>query len=311
MTSDRPIVCILDPVHEDAVAFLSEHATVHRHDSAEIATWPKIAEAVIVRNSVVDRRHIARARSLLVIGKHGAGTDNIDTAAAAAAGIAVLTTPGENADSVADLAVGMALLLIRDIGRHTAALRRGAPLQDRDRVGYELAELPAGVLGFGAIGRAVSRRLTCGFGAKVCAFDPGLPAAAALPPGVERADDLPALLRRSRLLFLHLPLTPETRHLIGSEEIAAMPAGSFIVNCARGGIVDENALAAGLRSGHLAGAASDVFEREPPPADHPLLQFDRFVATPHLGASTNIGLRRVGLAIARKVLEGLRRPAHD
>jgi D-3-phosphoglycerate dehydrogenase len=311
----RPVVCVLDEIHPVAIRRLAAGADVVAPADGAATRWVEEADAVIVRHSLVPGEAIARARRLRVIGKHGAGTDNIDAKAAAAAGVAVHTTPGLNAESVADLAVGMALALVRDIHGHTQALKRGEPLRGAARVGYEIAELPVGVGGFGTIGRAVARRLRLGFGAAISAYDPGVPAAA-WPEEIRRFEDVGALLRESRLVFLHLPLVEATRGLIGAQALASMPQGAFLVNCARGGIVDEAALAAALHAGHLGGAASDVFEVEPPPPDNPLLAVPGFLATPHLGASTNAGLERVGLSIVEKVLASLEgagawRPAAD
>ena len=239
-----------------------------------------------------------------MIGKHGAGTDNIDVEAARAAGVAVLSTPGLNAESVADLAVGFALSLVRDICGHTAALRAGAPRTGDDRIGHELSELPCGIFGLGAIGSAVARRLRLGFGCEVSAFDIATTDIAS-SEGVVRSRSLGELLAASRLVFVHVPLNESSRTALDEPMLRTMPRGSFLVNCARGGIVDEASLARCLADGHLAGAASDVFATEPPPADHPLLGCPRFLATPHLGAATHRGLERVGLAIAHKVLDAL------
>lgn len=306
-TDREPVVCVLDEIHPAAMRRLAACAEVVGPGEGAARRWIEEADAVIVRNSRIPGEAIARARRLRVIGKHGAGTDNIDVRAAEAAGIVVHATPGLNADSVADLAVGMALALVRDIHGHTLALKRGAPLVGAARVGYEIAELPVGIVGFGTIGRAVAHRLRLGFGATVAAYDPGLPATA-WPDAVRRFEALEDLLRESRLVFLHLPLAEATRGLIDARAIAAMPQGAFLVNCARGGIVDEAALAAALRDGRLAGAASDVFEVEPPGPDNPLLAVPGFLATPHLGASTHAGLERVGTGIVDKVLASLDAP---
>ena len=238
-----------------------------------------------------------------VIGKHGAGTDNIDVETARARSIEICSTPGVNADSVADLAIAMALSLLRNLQLHTQALRNGTPLEGSERIGLEMSEVPIGILGMGAIGRSVAARL-CGFGSKTSGYDPYLPDNL-WPNSVRRMFSIEEALSSSRLLFVHMPLTNESRKLLGRDALASMPAGSYLVNCARGGIVDEQALSEALITGHLAGAASDVFDVEPPPADHPLLAQPNFIATPHLGASTNAGLSRVGVAIATKVVERL------
>ena len=301
----RPRIFVLDEIHPAAMAQLAERADVHGPERA--ADWHDQADGLIVRNSRVTAADIARAPRLRVIGKHGTGIDNIDAGAARAAGIAVLSTPGVNAEPVADLAVGFALALLRNIAGHTAALRAGRPARGAARIGLDLAEVPAGIVGLGAVGSAVARRLRRGFGAEVAAVDPGI-AEEGWPVEVRRCATLDELLERSRLVFLHLPLDATTWHLIDAARLARMPRDSYLVNCARGGIVDEAALAQALRSGHLAGAASDVFEAEPPLPDHPILRIDGVLATPHLGASTDRGLRVVGTAIADKVLVHLTDP---
>ena len=230
-----------------------------------------------------------------------AGLDNIDVAACEAAGLAVRSTPGVNADSVADLALTMALALSRRLVQHTDALRAGEAQRGPQHRGYEVGEMEAGIVGLGAIGSRVARRLIGGFGAPVAAFDPYLER---WPEGVRRVESLDALLAESRVVFLHVPLDDETRHLIDADRIARMRPGAFLVNCARGGIVDEAALAAALHDGRLAGAASDVFEAEPS-FQSPLLAAPNFVATPHAGAQTHRALLNVGTAVVDKVLAAL------
>ena len=154
------------------------------------------------------------------------------------------------------------------------------------------------------MGQALARRLVSGFDVSTTAYSPGR-ISSQPESGVEFAPSLAALLAESRIAFLHMPLNRATRGSIDAAALASMPKGSYLVNCARGGIVDEAALAGALASGHLAGAASDVFAVEPPLPDNPLLRQPNFLAMPHLGASTNGGLERVGTEIARKVLDAI------
>lgn len=300
----RLTVHVLEPIHEEALARLRAKVDLVTAEDASVKQWHETADAIIVRNHAVDESDIRRASRLKVIGKHGAGTDTIDTETAASLGIPVVSTPGVNAESVADLALAMALSLARDLMGHTLALQKGEPLTGKRRVGYEVAELPAGIIGLGAIGKAVAARLQLGFGAEVTAYDPGIPADA-WPEGIKRAETLGELLATTRLLFLHVGLNEKTRNMIGAEELAMLPENAFLVNCARGGVVDEAALAEALSRGRLAGAASDVFVEEPPSSDLPLLQQPGFLATPHIGASTQEGLRRTGHEVVSKVLDAL------
>lgn len=299
----RPVICVTEPIHPEAIARLAAVAEVVG-PGEPARNWPEIADAVIVRSVPITADDLQRAGHLRVIGKHGTGTDTIDLVAAQKKGIPVLTAAGANADSVADLAIGLALMLVRSPDIHDAALRAGTPASATVRQGFELSELPAGIVGLGTIGKAVSHRLLYGFGADVTAYDPTL-SASDWPQDIKRAPDFETVLRGSRIVFLHLPLMEQTRHLINAKALALMPKGAFLVNCARGGIVDEFALAEALQRGHLAGAASDVFQEEPPQPAHPLFAAGRFIATPHIGASTEAALRRTGLIIADRVLSAL------
>lgn len=296
----RPLVHVLGTIHPNAIELLRQSADI----LTEADPFPSACDAVIVRIRPLSGAEIAACPNLKVIGKHGVGVDAIDVEAAAARGIAVETTPGANAEAVADLAIGFALSLIRNILPITLAMREGRAVDPALRVGWDLGELEAGIAGFGAVGQAVARRLVNGFGTSTATYSPNL--TGDLPvPGVARVDSLDALLRHSRIVFLHMPLLPATRNIINADALSSMPKGAYLVNCARGGIVDEAALADALASGHLAGAASDVFATEPPEPNNPLLQQPGFLALPHLGASTNGGLERVGTEIVRKVLLNL------
>ncbi|ETX12895.1 hypothetical protein OCH239_15480 [Roseivivax halodurans JCM 10272] len=296
----RPTVHVLEPIHPTAMERLAEGANILGPE----APFPSKCDAVIVRARKITAADVAACPRLRVIGKHGAGLDAIDVAAAEARGIAVLSTPGANADSVADLAVGFSLALLRNIHGATLALKAGKTLERHERQGWDLNEIEIGIFGLGSIGRATAARMINGFGASVRAFDPGLPEAS-WPQGVTRAASLEDLLQSSRLLIIHAPLVPDTRNAIDAYALDMMPEGAFLVNCARGGIVDEPALAAALKSGRIAGAATDVFAEEPPAADNPLLACPNLLATPHLGGATNGALLRVGRSIVDQVIAQL------
>jgi D-3-phosphoglycerate dehydrogenase len=300
---------VLDPISPLALARLGPDVVDWR--SAAVADWPQTADAIIVRTSPVTAADIARAGHLRVIGKHGVGVDNIALDAARARGIAVVNTPGANADAVAELVLALALVAARHVVALDHALRQGS-LVGSPPTGRELAGCRLGIAGFGQVGRRVAALFARALGAGVAAYDPAVSADAIRAAGGVRAASLDALLAENDVLSLHLPLTAATRGLIGARELALMPAGSILVNTARGGIVDELALAEGLRRGTPAAAASDVFLAEPPPLDHPLLALPNFIATPHIGAATREALDRVGLLVAEQVLEVLagRRPRH-
>lgn len=299
----RPVVWVTEHVHQDALDRLADEAEVLGPGDIDDADRERVT-AVVVRSTVVDEAFLDGLPNLRAIGKHGAGVDTIDVDLAEERGIRVDRAAGANAESVADLAVGLALQLLRAPDRHDAALREGGRVPEDERTGWELGERRCGIAGLGAVGSAVLRRLRA-FGPAVTAFDPGTPGDE-WPDGVARASDLDDLLARCDLVFLHLPLLPSTRHAVDADALARMPAGSMLVNCARGGIVVEQDLADALSSGHLAGAASDVFEEEPPSPDNPLFADGvRFIGLSHQGAATHEGLRRVGLVIADKVLDAL------
>jgi len=296
-------VFVLDPISPRALARLGSGVVDWRDPG--VKRWPEEADAVITRTSPVAAADLGRARRLKVVGKHGVGVDNIDLAAARARGIVVVNTPGANGDAVAELVLGLALAAARHVVAGDRALRPGslgvAPLPD----GRELSGCRLGLIGFGQVGRRVANLFARALGMSVSAYDPAVPADVIGTSGAEPVASLAALLASSDVVSLHLPLTAATRGLIGAAELALMAEGSILINTARGGIVDETALAAALVLGRPAAAASDVFVTEPPPADHPLLQLPNFIATPHIGAATQEALDRVGLLVAEQVLEVL------
>lgn len=300
----RNVIWVTEHIHPDAISLLATGAEVLGPGLIPDVRRKDVT-ALIVRAHPVDEPLLTSLPMLKVIGKHGSGTDNIDMDAAERRNLQAFRAEGANAESVADLAVLFAMLLLRSPDLHDQALKHGKAAREDIPDGFEVSERKIGILGMGAIGRAVASRLIGGFSANVGGYDPALPQDM-WPGSVRRHDDVPALLQETDLLFLHLPLLPRTRNLIGKAELAILRRGAVIVNCARGGIVDEQALADALASGQIAAAASDVFEVEPPAPDNPLIAGSgRFIGTPHIGASTNAGLRRTGMIIGQKVLDAL------
>ncbi|HLJ62571.1 MAG TPA: hydroxyacid dehydrogenase [Stellaceae bacterium] len=298
-------VFVLDPISPRALSRLAEDVPVVDWRDPRVARWVEEASALITRTSPVRAADIARARHLKVIGKHGVGVDNIDLAAARARGIPVVNTPGANADAVAELTLCLALAAARHVGRGMALVREGQGAGALP-MGRELAGARLGIMGFGEVGRRVGDLLKRALGVRLQAFDPGLAPDEIRAHGAEVPASFESLLAGSDVLSLHLPLTPKTRGLIGARELALLADGAILINTARGGIVDEMALAQGLRAGKPAAAASDVFATEPPPLDHPLLHCPNFIATPHIGAATTQSLDRVGVMVVEQVLEVLR-----
>jgi D-3-phosphoglycerate dehydrogenase / 2-oxoglutarate reductase len=260
-------------------------------------------EALIVRSATtVTREVVEAAQRLRVIGRAGIGVDNIDVEAATRRGIAVMNTPGGNNVTTAEHAISMMLAAARSIPQATASMKAGK-WEKGKLIGSEICGKVLGIIGMGNIGRLVADRAQ-GLKMKVIAYDPFLTEEKAQQLGVDLVA-LDALLPRADFVSIHTPLLPETRHLIDAAALAKMKPTARLINCARGGIVDEAALAEALRNKRLAGAALDVFEQEPPPPDHPLLQLDTLICTPHLGAATAEAQVAVSVAIAEQIVQFL------
>jgi D-3-phosphoglycerate dehydrogenase len=245
------------------------------------------------------------APQLRVISKHGVGVDNIDLAAAASRGIPVLVATGANAVSVAEHAVALLLATVKKVVPLDAGLRAGR-WEKPGFQGRELVGVTLGLLGMGAIAQATGR-IAQGLGLKLIGYDPFAGDAAFEQLGARRCTTLEELLEQANILSLHCPLTAQTRSVVNAEAIAKMPVGSYVVNTARGGLIDESALLDALRSGHLAGAGLDTFAEEPPAPDNPLWSAPNIVVTPHIGGVTREAAARVGVEAVRgifQVLEG-------
>lgn len=264
------------------------------------------AVGVIASTDPFDASVFAACPSLRVIARTGVGVDAIDMEAATAAGVVVATTPGANEEAVADHALAMILALQRRLAENDAAIREGRWDRAGDLTPGDLYGATIGLVGSGVIGNAVIRRLR-GFGSTICVYDPFLTQA---PEGTELVD-LPELLERSDAITVHAPLTDGTRGLLGANEFAAMKSGSFIVNVSRGGIVDEDALAASIRAGHLAGAGLDTFAREPV-GDSPLRELPTVIMSPHIAGLSHRSIAAMTEQATQAVLDVLqgRLPAH-
>ena len=243
-----------------------------------------------------------KAPRLRVVGRAGSGVDNIDLDAATQAGILVMNTPGGNSVSVAEQTLALMLALARSIPQANESTKAGK-WEKKKFVGTELRGKTLGIIGLGNIGREVVLRARP-FEMKILAFDPYVSKRWAEDLNIELVD-LPKLLAESDYISLHVALTSETRHMIGRDQFAQMKQGVRIVNCARGGLIDEEALREAINGGKVAGAGLDVFEAEPP-AQSPLLACDNLVATPHIGGSTGEAQEIVGIQIAQQVVEYLR-----
>jgi D-3-phosphoglycerate dehydrogenase len=301
-------VLIADRLDPAAAARLREagHEVVERSglDESQLIEALRGCAALLVRSATkVTARVLGEAQDLAVVARAGTGLDNIDVKAARARGVTVLNTPAANAVAVTELVFGLLLALERHLVQASADLRAGRWEKTR-YMGRELSGQRLGLVGFGRIGREVATRARA-FGMEVRAFDPLL---AAWPAGYEwvRRATLDELLPEVDYLSLHLPFAEGTRGMIGARELALMRPEAVLVNCARGGIVDEEALLAALESGRLRAACLDVFATEPPGA-HPLLSLPNVIATPHLGASTHGAQARAGVEAAELVIDALAR----
>jgi D-3-phosphoglycerate dehydrogenase / 2-oxoglutarate reductase len=255
---------------------------------------------VLLRNALMTRDLLERAPGLEVIARHGVGLDNIDLEYCAERGIVVTYTPEANATAVAEHTLGMIVAVTRNLLVGDKEIREGN-FDARDRLyGMELEGKTLGVVGLGRIGRLVARKAAGGLDMKIVGYDPYLPERD-LPECV-REMQLGDLLATSDVVTLHLPLTAETQNLLGKERISAMKDGAYLVNCARGGIVDEKALEDALRVGKLSGAALDVFADEPTGQDHPLWDFKNVVVTPHMAAFTEESIVRMAVHAAEGVI---------
>jgi D-3-phosphoglycerate dehydrogenase len=268
----------------------------------------RAADGMVVRSGTrVTAALLDNPGKLRAIVRAGVGVDNIDVPAATRKGIVVMNTPGGNTVSTAELTIAHLMALSRHLPAADATMRQGK--WERSKLtGTQLAGKTLGVVGLGRIGREVARR-AAGLDMKVVGFDPFLAPDRAQQLGIEATADLDSLLPRCDYLTVHTPLTTETTNLISGRELGLMKKGGRVLNCARGGIINEEALAEALRSGHLAGAGLDVYVQEPPPADHPLVKLPNVVLTPHLGASTTEAQESVALEAAQLLIDFLTRGA--
>jgi len=242
------------------------------------------------------------ASRLRVIGRAGVGVDNIDVPAATARGIIVMNAPDGNTITTAEHTIALLVALARNVPQANSSVK-AAQWERKRFVGAELRDKTLGIVGLGRIGRAVAQRAAA-LGMKIVAYDPFIAADQAHETEIQIAT-FDEVLARADFLTVHTPLTNETRSLINGDAFSKMKTGARVINCARGGLIDERALYDAITSGKIAGAALDVFEQEPPPADHPLLSLDQVIVTPHLGASTTEAQQAVAVTVAEQMRDYL------
>jgi len=300
-------VLIADHLSEDGIEMLKREPELQVDvktglSSQELAKIIAPYEGLIVRSSTkVTAEVIEQANRLKVIGRAGVGLDNVDAEAATKRGIIVMNVPAGNTMSTAEHTMSLMLAMARRIPQADAHLRAGG-WERAKFVGVELFGKTLGIVGMGKIGTEVARRAHA-FGMRIIAYDPFLSTERAQQLEVQMTT-LEQVYAEADIITVHTPLSAETRHLIGAAEIAAMKPGVRLINCARGGIIEEEALYQGLVSGKVAGAALDVYEQEPP-THHPLLKLEQVVVTPHLGASTQEAQLNVALEVAKQVADAL------
>ncbi|WP_078308924.1 phosphoglycerate dehydrogenase [Mycobacterium sp. 96-892] len=299
--SERPVVLIADKLAQSTVEALGDGVEVRWVDGPDrpalLAAVPD-ADALLVRSATtVDAEVLAAGTKLKIVARAGVGLDNVDVKAATARGVLVVNAPTSNIHSAAEHAVTLLLSTARQIPAADASLKAHTWKRSSFN-GTEIFGKTVGVVGLGRIGQLFAQRLAA-FGTHIVAYDPYVSAARAAQLGIELLT-LDELLGRSDFISVHLPKTPETAGLIGKEALAKTKPGVIIVNAARGGLIDEAALADAIRSGHVRGAGLDVFSTEPC-TDSPLFELDQVVVTPHLGASTSEAQDRAGTDVAASV----------
>ena len=297
----KPVVLIAEELSPATVEALGPDFDVRSVDGTDrpaLLAALADASAVLVRSATqVDAEAIAAAPHLQVVARAGVGLDNVDIAAATTAGVMVVNAPTSNIVSAAELTVAHVLSLARHVPAAHASLAAGQWARSR-YTGVELYEKRVGIVGLGRIGALITARLQA-FGMDVVAYDPYVTPARAQQLGVTLLS-LDELLATSDFVTIHMPRTPETTGMIGLSQLRAMKKGAFVVNVARGGLIDEDALYEALTTGEIAGAGLDVFTQEPP-VDQRLLGLDNVVVTPHLGASTHEAQEKAGVSVARSV----------
>ncbi len=302
----KPKVLVTEDIHAvgwDALTAETEAVAWPGQETQPLIDAVRDAQAILVRAVRLPREVIQAARQLKIIAKHGVGTDTIDIAAATARGVLVTNTPSANSTSVAEHALALLLAVARRIGESDRDLALGQMRAQKAYQGVELSRKVMGVIGLGGAGLCLARMAGNGLGMRVIGFDPYK---TPWPEGVERCRELDLLLAQADFLSIHVPLTSETRHLVGKETLTKIKPTAILVNTSRGGVVDEAALADAIRAGRLVGAGLDVVEDEPLRPDHPLNSLPNVLLTPHVAGVTAEALMRMAQTAAEEILRVLK-----
>ena len=304
-----PRILIIQPFHERGMALLQarddiEFEIVDGKSEAELAAKIRDADAATIRTVPLPAAVIDQAERLKVVSRHGVGYDNVDVPALTRRGIPLVIAADANATAVAEHTLFFMLALAKQALRHDWAVRQN-DWEIRNR--FETVDLMGRrvlVLGYGRIGREVAKRCAA-FDMQVSVYDPYVQANVIEAGGYRSVPDFAAILPETDILTVHMPLADESRHLIGAAELAALPAHALVINCARGGIIDEDALYEALTSGGIAGAGIDVFEQEPPPDNHPLFGLDNVLLSPHTAGMSQEAAIRMAISTVRNALAGI------
>jgi D-3-phosphoglycerate dehydrogenase len=304
-----PKILIIQPFHADGMALFDArddvtYEIVDGKSEAELIEKIRDADAATIRTALVSEAVIDAAERLKVLSRHGVGYDNIHVPALTRRGIPLAIAADANATAVAEHTLFFMLALAKQALRHDRATREG---RWEIRNSFETVDLMGRsvlVLGYGRIGREVARRCAA-FGMQVGVYDPYVQANLIEADGYRSIPDYQAVLGETDVLTAHMPLAGESRHLIGAAELAALPDHALVINCARGGIVDEDALYEALTAGTIAGAGIDVFEQEPPPEDHRLFRLDNVLLSPHTAGMSREAALRMAVSTARNALAAL------
>ncbi|MFT4691268.1 MAG: D-3-phosphoglycerate dehydrogenase [Limisphaerales bacterium] len=303
-------IVICDPISPKGIEYFKSQPAFNVNvlpkppGKEELLELAKTASAMVVRSETkITREVIESAPALRVVGRAGVGVDNVDVEAATANGVVVMNTPSGNTISTAELTFSMLMALARKIPQAHGSMKAGEWNRKAFK-GTEICAKTLGILGMGRIGAEVAKRAQA-FGMKVVAYDPYLAHARAKALGVQLCEKLEELYPLCDFITVHMPLTDETRNMINGAAFAQMKKGIRVLNCARGGIVDENALIEAIENGQCAGAGLDVYESEPLPADHKLRTLDQVIMTPHLGASTAEAQDNCGIEVAELITDYL------
>jgi D-3-phosphoglycerate dehydrogenase len=296
-------IYILDPFYPSGVALAARHADVVRWDDPRIGNWAEDADGLMVRMTRLGAAEFGRARKLKAVAKQGVGIENIDLAAAKAHGVIVCNTPGVNKEAVAEMAMALTLAVGRHVAQFDRRVRSGERVDRAKLLGSEMWGKTVGIIGMGNVGTVAARMWQGAFRTKLIGYDPYVPADRWSDIAHERVARLDDLLANADLVTPHVPLTDETRHMIGRRELALMKPSAILVNVARGGIVDEAALHEALVGGRLLGAGLDVFESEPPTALNPLVGLPNVVSTPHAAGGSLETQIRSSTQVAQQLVD--------